>query len=252
MRSTWLAALGMLAMLTSSASSAHPRQALVAHRAGVSVGAPNDGQLVDGERLRTGPHLRILPAYAGRHAEWGHGVLIALLDGAARDVHLAFPDTVTSVGDISRHGGRELPHHHSHESGRDADVAFFLADARGAAVLQDDYLRIDTAGHTIHKGISFDDARNWVFVRSLLTSAQGRVMAIFVAHWIRERLLSYGSRVSPPNVVQRAAEVLMQPTDAPPHDDHFHLRIACPSKTPQCIELPRPRSEIAAAGGEHR
>ena len=27
--------------------------------------------------------------------------------------------------------------------------------------------------------------------------------------------------------ISRASEVLHQPSDAPPHDDHFHLRIRC-------------------------
>ncbi len=95
-------------------------------------------------------------------------------------------------------GGRELSHHHSHESGRDADVAFFLSDNRGHAWLQNEYVRIDANGRApTHGGVLFDDARNWAFVRALVTSAAARgVMSIFVARWLRERLLAYGKRRS--------------------------------------------------------
>jgi penicillin-insensitive murein endopeptidase len=210
--------------------------------ASASIGAPNDGALLHGRRLPIGPHLRILPAYAQRDADWGLDALVALLDGAARDVRRVYPDTVTSFGDLSHRDGRVLSRHHSHESGRDADVAFFLSDGHGHAALPDAYIAIDSEGRTTGKsGLVFDDARNWTFVNGLLTNPRAHVAYIFVARWIRERLLRYGSRVSEPSIVHRAAEVLLQPSDAPPHDDHFHVRISCPPRMVACVELPKPR-----------
>jgi len=35
------------------------------------------------------------------------------------------------------------------------------------------------------------------------------------------------SSAEPREVIERAAAVMMQPPNAEPHDDHFHVRIAC-------------------------
>jgi penicillin-insensitive murein endopeptidase len=39
-------------------------------------------------------------------------------------------------------------------------------------------------------------------------------------------------------MVVRAAEIMQQPRGALPHDDHFHVRIACPAHMSGCIENP--------------
>jgi penicillin-insensitive murein endopeptidase len=39
----------------------------------------------------------------------------------------------------------------------------------------------------------------------------------------------------------RAAEALQQPRGTLPHDDHFHVRIACPSGMTGCVENPAMR-----------
>jgi penicillin-insensitive murein DD-endopeptidase len=214
----------------------------------VSIGAPNQGALVGGERLPTGPHLRVLSASAGRNADWGLRELVSMLDGAAREVRHEYPGAITSLGDLSGKGGRQLAHHHSHQSGRDADVAFFLVDDRGREVLGQDYIAIDANGRAPqHGGVVFDDARNWSFVRSLVTSTHAHVMAIFVADWIRDRLVRYARRVSDPGILRQATAVMLQPSDAPPHDDHFHVRISCPARMLACVEWPMRRSDGVTA-----
>ena len=209
-----------------------------------SFGAPNAGWLDHGEKLVVRPFLRILPNVAGRHADWGVGVLVGLLEDAARDVHRLFPRAVTRVGDLSRRSGGVICHHHSHESGRDADVAFFYVDARGGDANVTGYLRVASVPRVSAGGLAFDDARNWQFVQSLITNPRARVMAIFVARWLRQRLLRYGARVASPGIVRRAAEVMLQPSDAPPHDDHFHVRIACPPGMLDCIDAPVARRTL--------
>jgi hypothetical protein len=74
-----------------------------------------------------------------------------------------------------------------------------------------------------------------------------------VAAHIRARLLRYAEQMGvDPRVRERAAEVMMQPRRAP-HDDHFHIRIACPkSQHGTCVEeaiavLPRTRPPVAHA-----
>jgi len=54
----------------------------------------------------------------------------------------------------------------------------------------------------------------------------------------------------------RVAEVLMQPHHALPHDDHFHVRVACPPGSGECIEWPintskKPSNALAKAKPPH-
>jgi hypothetical protein len=44
-----------------------------------------------------------------------------------------------------------------------------------------------------------------------------------------------------------AAEVLQQPRVALPHDDHFHVRIGCPSGMSGCVENPVARGRRPAS-----
>jgi penicillin-insensitive murein endopeptidase len=69
------------------------------------------------------------------------------------------------------------------------------------------------------------------------------VTHLFVATPIRERLLAYAAKIgASPAVRSRVSEVLAQPHGALPHDDHFHVRIACPAGNDKCVEQPTARN----------
>jgi penicillin-insensitive murein endopeptidase len=88
-------------------------------------------------------------------------------------------------------------------------------------------------------GARFDDARNWSLVAAIVGDGHAKVTHIFVATPIRERLLAYAAKIgASPAIRSKAAEVLAQPRGSLPHDDHFHVRIGCPSGMDKCIELP--------------
>jgi penicillin-insensitive murein endopeptidase len=89
-------------------------------------------------------------------------------------------------------------------------------------------------------GAHFDDARNWALVAALVSDPAARVTHIFVAAPLRARLMAYAERMGVPQSIRiRASEVLAQPHGALPHDDHFHVRIACPAHMQGCIEQPQ-------------
>lgn len=206
----------------------------------LSVGSPNEGRLVGGVALEPGRYIRIVPAYASTGARWGLPALVELLDRAARRVAARYPGAVTSVGDLSRRGGGDLDRHHSHESGRDADVAFFVRGETGKPLAPQKFVSFGAAGTApAWPGAHFDDARNWAFVAALLDDPSSRVTHIFVSAPLRARLLRYAESIGAPRDLRdRAALVLMQPHGAPPHDDHFHVRIGCPAgQSGECIEL---------------
>jgi penicillin-insensitive murein DD-endopeptidase len=205
----------------------------------LSVGSPNRGRLDGGARLGDAPYLRIVPAYAGSDARWGLPELVGLVERAGRRVARRFQGAVLNVGDLSRKGGGDLDRHRSHESGRDADIGFYLCTAGKKQVLADRFIPFSADGAPRGKpGTQFDDARNWALVEALLDDPVSHVSHIFTAFHVRTRLLRYAERIgASPSLRQRAAEVMTQPRGVPDHDDHFHVRISCPrDQHGTCVE----------------
>lgn len=207
---------------------------------GRSVGAPNAGHLVGGAHLAAGPYLRVVPSYAAGDARWGIGALVGMLDRSARRVRRQYPDAILSVGQLSQQNGGDINRHASHESGRDADVAFYVKNAQGKLVFADHFVsfRADGTAPT-WPGAVFDDAKNWALVASLVEDPVAHVSHIFVASPLRMRLLAYAARLGAPAELRtRAAFAMMQPHDSLAHDDHFHVRISCPAGMTGCVESP--------------
>jgi penicillin-insensitive murein endopeptidase len=163
-----------------------------------------------------------------------------MIDHAARTVRKQYPDAMLSVGHLSRQGGGEIDRHASHESGRDADIGFYVRNQQGKTIYADHFVPFKGDGSApTWPGAQFDDAKNWAFVSTIASDPHARVSHIFVASPLRARLLSYAEKVgAPPAIRSRAAELMAQPKGSLPHDDHFHVRIACPSGMDQCIEQP--------------
>lgn len=207
-----------------------------------SIGSPSDGRLVGGVHLEPKPYLRVVPAYAGHDRRWGHAALIGMLDRAARRVAKRYPGAVLGVGDISQRGGGDVHLHRSHESGRDADVAFYVLDAKNKPVQAKTFLRF---GPTLESselgGVRFSVAQNWRLVQELLLDPKAHVSHIFVAEPLRQALLAHARKIGvAPALRARAAFALMQPSTTQAHDDHFHVRISCPkANAAVCIETPK-------------
>jgi penicillin-insensitive murein DD-endopeptidase len=208
--------------------------------AGRSVGSPTQGRLIGGARLEDAPYLRIVPFYQPGDARWGLGSLVIMLDDAARAVRRQYSDAVMSVGHLSKQGGGDLDRHASHESGRDADIGFYIRGQTGRPLYSDHFVPFKGDGTAPSwPGAFFDDAKNWALVSALLADSHARITYIFVATPIRARLLAHAERIGAPLALRtRAAELMAQPRGSLPHDDHFHVRIGCPADSHGCIELP--------------
>ena len=75
----------------------------------------------------------------------------------------------------------------------------------------------------------FDTPRNWALVKALLRNPVTPVEYVFIAEHLRARLLAYALEIGEDtDLVLEAEEVLRQPSDSLPHDDHMHVRIYCP------------------------
>jgi penicillin-insensitive murein endopeptidase len=214
---------------------------------GKSIGSPTAGRLVGGAHLTENDHVRVVPAYAPGDSRWGLESLVGMIDRAAKAIKKQWPDAQLSIGHLSRQGGGEIDRHASHESGRDADIGFYVRNQQGKTIYADHFVTFKGDGTAPSwPGAQFDDAKNWQLVTSLVSDANAHVTHIFVASPIRARLLAYAEKINAPLATRtRAAELMAQPHGSLPHDDHFHVRVACPSgstelATNKCIEVPLP------------
>jgi penicillin-insensitive murein DD-endopeptidase len=226
-------ALGLAASSSVALAAPHvPARSSTGVRA-ESLGSPNAGHLVGGVVLEASKCLRLIGAN-----RWGLPELVSLVQRSCARVAEKHPGERMTVGDLSQKGGGDISGHHSHESGRDVDIGFYLVDRHGREVFAPRFATIDAEGraHGL-PGARFDDAANWDFVEALVTDPRARVIQIFVAKPIRARLLAEAARRGvPAHVRDRAASLMLQPTRGLPHDNHFHVRIACPKGSPNCID----------------
>ncbi len=186
-----------------------------------SVGAPNRGRLRSGLQLpRTGPGF----VRRARGNQYGTYETIALVRFAAARLAEAFPGTAPLlIGDISKRGGGSLSPHRSHQSGRDADIAF--PERSGAR----------RNSFNPHLGVAdVDLEKTWFVLETLITT--GRVQYVFVDR----RLLAPLRREA--GAVGWSEEALARLfgrgpiRQAPGHMSHFHVRFHCPVGDSACSD----------------
>jgi len=200
-----------------------------------SIGAPNKGRLQNPVKLHSSRSLKLRERAHG----WALPELAKLLQRAAGKVAKHHPRSVLLVGDLSQKTGGPLVGHNSHQSGRDADVGFYVANSHGQPAAMTRFVAFDGQGKSAQVSwAQFDDARNWSLVEALLTDKDTTVRYIFVSTPLRARVLAFAAKKKvAKDLYAKAETVLMAPKDADVHDDHFHVRIACPeSMKGFCVE----------------
>ncbi len=218
-----------------------------------SVGYANGGALSDGTRLSESESIRYLP---GRSLHYGTAELVGLIDRVGAALRRRFRIRLT-VGDLSARNGGPVGHHVSHQSGRDADIAFFVRDVDNHPVELDDLVSFDPQGHSMDGHLRFDTPRNWAFLEALFTDRRVRTERVFISTPLRARLLEYARAHGRGDALARAQATLVQPANVSPHDNHFHIRIGCPGGDATCREgvrlrrRPGPRHAARGARGAH-
>ncbi len=215
----------LLALVSGGTGSADPGAPGLAKRWGAfatpadgparAVGNTSGGCLIGGVRLpRTGTGYRV--AEPKRRRDFGHPALIAFV----RDLgELASRERlgVVTIGDLSQpRGGPARGGHASHQTGLDVDVWYALA-RRGA---ERRVSMIDPASARALPRL--DDG-----VRRLLALAASdpRVDRIIVNPIVKRALCEGQSE-------DRAYLRKLRPWWG--HDEHFHVRLACPPDSPEC------------------
>jgi penicillin-insensitive murein endopeptidase len=197
-----------------------------------SVGLPHQGVLTDAVALpQHGEGFRLL-RHNGRR--WGNPRLVRAIEQAAATVARERPGGAPLVvGDLSAKTGGGASGHHSHRTGRDADLLFYVTTPSGRPVTSPGFVLFgpDGLAKRDEDGKAFvriDLEREWLLVKTLVTSREANVQWLFIAHWLEAMLIEYArARGEDPELLWYAESVLLQPGDSAAHDDHLHFRIAC-------------------------
>ena len=98
-----------------------------------SIGGPSDGRLEGGVPFpKRGPGVMLNPRRLNKDSYYGTVEMIQALVRAGAVVDAALPGGYPLVvNDIGFAEGGPIPHHGSHQAGRDMDVLFYLLDREG-------------------------------------------------------------------------------------------------------------------------
>lgn len=196
----------------------------------LSVGRAHDGRLLNGVPLKTRPGV-----IARKGRNWGTSETVAAIYQAVDTVRALYPDTPDlAVGDLSRKHGGKLRPHKSHQSGRDADIAYYV-------------MRRPHPGGLSHVSPKQLDApRTFTFIESLLGAG---VEYIFIDYRLQKPLYEYARDKA------GKSESWLRKTFAYPrgrkaravishlrgHDTHLHVRL----RSPEAVAAARSESNKA-------
>lgn len=196
-----------------------------------SIGAPWSGRLQAPARLKGGD------GYVIRRPQRSYGTrtTVELVKDAVSNTLEAFPKVhVLAIGDISAESGGFITEHHSHQSGRDADIGLFYK--KKPAAYPRSFVRA-TADN-------LDAAATWKLIWELAkTSTQdGGAQIIFldynvqgiVYRWAKEHDVSEKrlSRVFQYPFGRGSANGVVR--HFPNHDNHLHVRFKCRDRDTSC------------------
>jgi len=222
--------------IAKKANEAHAERLVLSNRS-VSCGAANRGKLNNGVRLPAKGAGYVIPGHwLKRNYRYGSQQLVSLIKRAARTVARSHPGAILGVSDLSKKNGGTLYNHQSHQSGRDVDLHYYAVDRKNRPFMPDKYMP-----HYLYNGRAvyarkmgrvperfFDLARNWAFVKALLTDRSANVTHIFASYQIKSWLLKYAKQKRASRaLISRMHKVIMQPSDSGAHNDHMHVRVGC-------------------------
>lgn len=214
-----------------------------------SLGSATEGVLCGAERLEDDPSQPwvLMDATRARATMYGSGALLQLLRRAAADVAGRHPGLRLPIGNVARGGGGDLPWSVSHNSGRDADLFFYVRDEAGQQIVPE---RVAVVGPDLTfadggRAGRLDVDANLDLVLALGREAGRDLQWIFVSRPIRAALLERArQRREPRALVARLGALLHQPRGTLPHDDHLHVRLGCRAAEAAlgCVDLPPARA----------
>jgi penicillin-insensitive murein endopeptidase len=223
-------ALGLLAVLLGSSCFATPTP--LAPGLEGSVGWPHYGVQTGAIELpESGVGFARYRSSGGHY--WGQPALVEGIRTAARRVASELPGgPPLIVGDLSAQFGGRIARHQSHRSGRDVDLLWFVTTLDGKPIQNSSFVPLGQRGVGRIPGrgyVRLDADREWRLIRALLLSPHIDVQWLYSSSRVKGLLLEHALAAGDsPELLARAQTVMQEPLDGLPHDDHLHLRIACP------------------------
>jgi penicillin-insensitive murein endopeptidase len=218
--------LALVALLTGCAE-----LGVVTDGSSISVGRPNRGYLVDARKIPDeGPGFTTREVWKARNNRYGTDELIEMVEAVAKRMSKRAKDVRLVVADLSSQtGGGAFAFHRSHQSGRDADLLYYMRDKDGQPFEPDAMHVFDARGRARDgSGITVDVPRTWLLVKDLTTAPEAVVQYIFMYEPIAELLIDHAKAIGePPAVIAKVRRALRQPGDSARHDDHMHVRVYC-------------------------
>lgn len=220
------AVLAVVALLTGCAE-----LGVVTDGSSISVGRTNRGYIVDARKIPDeGVGFTTRDVWKARNNRYGTDELIDMIEAVARRMHKHIKDVRLVVADLSsQSGGGSFAFHRSHQSGRDADLLYYMRDKDGNPFEADAMHVFDRRGRARDgSGITIDVPRTWQLVKDLTTAPEATVQFIFMYEPIAELLIDHAKKIGEPAaVIAKVRRALKQPGDSARHDDHLHVRVYC-------------------------
>jgi len=229
-------AAGLLAVTAAAATIATPAKILFSHVTGPSSGAPRPigfyakGCLAGAVPLPLdGPHWQVMRLSRNRH--WGMPALVSYIEKLSGDAAKIGWNGLL-VGDMSQPRGGPMPTGHaSHQIGLDVDLWFTQMPNYTLSPEQRETMGAQSL--LIPGKLQVDPAKWLPVYAHLLQQATSypEVERIFVSPAIKKELCETSG-------TDTAWLRKLRPW--PGHDDHFHVRLACPAGVAGCDEQDPP------------
>jgi penicillin-insensitive murein DD-endopeptidase len=195
-----------------------------------SGGDPFHGWLVDGEPFPEGPHHRLLHHVERSKTYFGTAELVDGLLRAAATVAEKLPGgQPLAVGNLSRRTGGDIPESHTHNSGRDVDLSFFMEKLDGTpARAKNHHFRPDGLSRRNPKRYRLDVEANWALVEALMSDPAAGLQWLILEPHIELLLLAHAKAQGvPAEQLRRYADIMTLPPYAGSHENHLHVRVQC-------------------------
>ena len=231
---------GLLTMLAVTADAAGPQdwaaQKQPVNGQSQAIGTPAAGCLIGAEQLEPeGPGWQVLRLE--RHRNYAHPAMIDYLHWLGGQVAAEALGNMI-IGDMSQpRGGPMNFGHGSHQNGLDADILFRLTDQ---PLTEAERERPDLISMVRGQGVDHALWTSKITRLVQIAASAPQVERIFVNPAVKAELC----RTTPP--AQRAWLRKLRPWWG--HDEHFHVRIACPPGSTLCTpQAPPPEGDGCGA-----
>lgn len=174
-----------------------------------------------GYRRRDVPSSPVSRPSEDTTASWGTDLMLEMIAQAACAVENQVPGRPPLlIGNISRRTGGQFGRHSSHQTGLDADLAFY---------------RRSNSTHSFWNAVNedfndFDFERNWLFLKALHSTDSPHLMIIFVDRQVKAQMCDYVRRTeglpTDSNSVEYKALRFLRHWAG--HANHYHIRLYCP------------------------